>query len=249
VRTKVRQRLISISSISSWTIQLFCLFLLTDFIFIILHLSYYFAHSFTAATPSYLYALDKDRTYSEIFQYIKEYWSALLLAFLAVRNRSILYLILSLLFFYLLLDDAIQIHETLGELVSTKFGFASIFNLRSVDLGELLVSTLIGLFFLSSVVLSFRFGDRTSRKASKILILLLILLAVFGVAADLLHIVVRTFVTNPFITEGLVGGLEDGGELLVMSAIASFIFEVAHQATLSKPKEMPLETAYDRTRV
>lgn len=225
------------------------LFILTDIIFILLHLGYYFAHSFTDATPSYLYSLDTDRAYSEVFQYIKEYWSALLLAFLTARHRSILDFVWSLLFFYLFLDDAIQIHESLGALISTKLGFPGILNLRPVDLGEFLVSSLVGLLFLSSIVLSIRFGDRISRKASKTLILLLLLLAVFGVAVDMLHIIIRKFVTNLFIDEGLVGALEDGGEMVVMSAIASFIFEVAHQATSFKSKEMSLETTYDRTRV
>jgi hypothetical protein len=62
----------------------------------------------------------QERGYSEIFQYIKEYWIALLLGALAVRQRSVLYLGWSLLFFYLLLDDSLTIPGNISEIATER---------------------------------------------------------------------------------------------------------------------------------
>ena len=94
------------------------LFLATDLIFIIVHIIYK-----SNQVPSLAYAyysIEEDKGYAELFQYIKEYWIALLLGFLAVQKRSFVYLGWSLLFFYILLDDSVQIHEKLGIIISSQ---------------------------------------------------------------------------------------------------------------------------------
>lgn len=202
----------------NWAFKLFCLLLATDVVFIVLHLIY----SYSNLISNDVFSLEKDRGYSEIFQYVKEYWSALLLGLLAVRGHSFLYLIWSVLFFYLLLDDAVQIHEHLGALISSKFSFHAMFHLRAVDFGELAVSAVAGLLFLIAIAINYRLGDRLSQKVSKYLIILLFALAFFGVAADMFHVLL----SSPFLDPILIL-VEDGGELVVMSLIVCFVFSLS----------------------
>lgn len=199
---------------SKWLVRLFCLFLVTDISFIIFHLIY----EYTSLTKNYAFSLETDRGYAEIFQYIKEYWIALLLGFLAWRKHSLLYLSLSLLFLYLLVDDYAQIHEKMGLVISDKFGFTAAFNLRAKDFGELAMSGLVGLFFLILIATSYYFGDRLSRQASRYLIIMLCALAFCGIIVDMIHIAVQ--IPSLYVPLTI---LEDGGELVVMSVIAAFV--------------------------
>jgi hypothetical protein len=222
------------------SIRLLYLFLATDLIFIILHLLYLY----TDFVSNSAFSLVQERGYSEIFQYIKEYWIALLLGALAVRQRSVLYLGWSLLFFYVLLDDSLTIHETLGEIATERLALQPVFNLRAVDFGEFIVSACIGLFFLFFLAIAYRFASRIPREASRYLIIMLFVLAAFGIAVDMLHSLLRF----SLLWEPLLGTLEDAGEMIVMSVIAGFVFKRTESLypTLNslKPQEKTWEEQY-----
>ncbi|ARV57370.1 hypothetical protein BZZ01_00870 [Nostocales cyanobacterium HT-58-2] len=194
------------------------LFLAMDVTFIILHIIY----TYTGLISNASFSIEQDRGYAEIFQYFKEYWSVLLLGLLALRARSLLYLIWSLLFFYLLLDDSLQIHETLGMYISAKLNFSGLFNLRAQDFGELAVSISVSLFFLVCISIAYYFSDRFSKKTSRYLIKALCFLALFGIVVDMVHIMVKS---PPLYS--LLGLIEDGGENVVMSIIVCFIFSLS----------------------
>ncbi|HEY9612791.1 hypothetical protein [Allocoleopsis sp.] len=195
--------------------RLLYLFLATDLVFIILHLLYLN----TDFVSNKYFSIQEDRGYAEIFQYIKEYWIFLLLGILAIKQRSLLYLGWSLLFFYVLLDDFFAIHENLGEIASERLRLLPVFNLRAVDFGEVIVSACVGLFFLFFLAIAYRFGSRISRETSKYLIIMLFALAALGIAVDLLHSMLRFSSMEPLLVL-----VEDGGEMLVMSVIAWFVF-------------------------
>lgn len=195
--------------------SLLYLLLATDVGFILLHI----LHAQLGLTSNRSFSLEIDRGYAELFQYIKEYWIAVLLGVLAVQKRSILYSAWSLLFGYLLIDDFMSIHERLGEFISTRLAFLPALNLRAVDFGELVVSACIGLFFLIFLTTAYRFGDRMSRQASRYLIKMLFALAFCGIVVDMIHIAVKIELLEPLFVI-----LEDGGEMLVMSFIAGFVF-------------------------
>lgn len=198
------------------SLRLFYLLLATDVVFIILHILYLF----TEIISNSYFSIEQDQGYAELFQYIKEYWIALVLGLLAVQKRSPLYLGWSLLFFYLLLDDSLSIHEKLGEIISIKLAFSPALNLRAVDFGELVVSAGVGFFFLILIAIAYRFGDRMSRETSRYLIMMLFALALFGIVVDMIHIILFK---SPSL-EPLLALVEDGGEMLVMSVIAWFVF-------------------------
>ncbi len=200
--------------------KLLYLLLATDAVFIILHIFY------VNGLHSNVYlSIERDRGYAEFFQYTKEYWIALLLGSLALEKRSLLYLSWSSLFFYLLLDDSILIHEKLGEILSARLGFSSAFNVRAIDFGEIIVSASMGLFFLAFIGIAYRFGDRTSRKVSRNLIVMLLALALFGIVVDVVHVAIRV----PWL-EHYFALVEDGGEMLVMSTIAWFVFLLSNRS-------------------
>lgn len=222
-----------------WAIVLLCLFLATDLAFIALHLTYSYTSllALDKLIPVSVFSLSTDRGYSELFQYIKEYWIALLLGLLALRNRSTLYLSWSLLFAFLLLNDAAGLHEKAGVLLSKKLAFEGWFQIRAIDFGELLAAAIIGVLFLGAIAITHRQSDRSTRKFSKQLTMLLFALAFFGVPIDMLHVAMKTPALDP-----LLIALEDGGELIVMSLITSFVLS----RSLPQPAERSVESQLAR---
>lgn len=216
---------------SNQSIRLFYLFLVIDVAFMFLHLIY----SYTGFTTNNAFSLETDRGFSEILQYIKEYWIALILGVLAVRTGFFLYASWSLLFFYLLLDDSAEIHEKLGHFISTEFAFTPMFNLRGQDFGEIVVTGIVVIVFLLLITLTYRFSDYISRSVSKNLIKMMFALAFCGIILDLVHIAASSPELDPLLTL-----LEDGGELVIMSFIAGYVFSLFEvlEAKANKLKSM-----------
>jgi hypothetical protein len=225
VRLNVNRQRIYEIGINSWASKLFSLFILTDICFIalsILALSGYWSDLYPDLYSN-PYFIEVDRGYAEFFQYMKTFWCILLMGLIAIRQRSPLYLSWMLLFLYLLADDCIEIHENLGYYLSTRLGFVPAFGLRARDFGEVLVSASVGLFLLSCIGMAYRLGDSVFRKVSRSLLIMLLALAVCGILVDLLHMMAPRRLFHVF------GILEDGGEMIVMSAITTFILVVSDQ--------------------
>ncbi|QYO63909.1 hypothetical protein [Leptolyngbya sp. 7M] len=218
------------SSISNQSAKLFFLLLSTDICFFALHIVALMG-GWSDSYPNLYknpYLIEMDRGHAEFFQYMKEYWCILMLGFIALRRRSLLYLSWTCFFLYLLIDDYAEIHETLGFYLSELLNFAPMFRLRARDFGEVLVSTLVGLFFLIWIGTAYRLGDSTFRRVSRTLIILLSALAVFGIVVDMLHIM------SPKTLKHVFGILEDGGEMIVMSTITTFLFVVSNESISNK---------------
>lgn len=190
----------------------------TDFLFIVLHTLYVYGIIHGSSN----FSLEKDFGYSEIFQYIKEYWSFLLLLIVFVSKRKFTYLVWSLFFLYLLLDDSLSIHENVGEYLANNFNIQSKFNLRAIDFGELLVSFLVGFTFLVLFIFSYIKGETEEKKVIKHFGILIFALAFFGVFVDLLHVAL------PF-GENKLAVIEDGGEMLVMSIVLWYAFNLKYK--------------------
>lgn len=200
-------------------VKLLLLLLAVDVVFIVLYVLYKLPEVAPALDLSLGqgFAIDRDGGYAEVFQYLKEGTIVLLLGLLALRTR-LSYLSWSLLFLYLLADDSLQVHEKLGGIVSERLEFAPLFNLRLQDFGELLVSALVGMFFLAAIAVAYWLGDRAFRKSSGYLLLLLAALASTGIVADMIHQMIGSRLVRGSLTI-----VEDGGEMLVMSVIVWFV--------------------------
>ena len=186
-------------------------------------LAFIFIHVMRLTVPaveSGMYALDYDRGHAEFYQYIKLLWIIALFAALFARTRTAGFAAWGLLFAYLLLDDALAIHETVGGFVAQALPFAELAGLRAQDFGELAVSAAAGAVLLTLLAWAYARGRAAFRRVSRHIVLLLAALAFFGVAVDMLQSLFR----YDGIVAPLLGIIEDGGEMLVMSFAVWYVF-------------------------
>lgn len=200
--------------------KLLVLLLITDLVFIFLHI----LNVYTGLLNSSYYLLYRDRGYAEFFQYTKELWIAILFLFLAIKKKRGIFYVFSLLFIYFMVDDSFEVHERLGRLIAETFNFQGLMGLRAVDLGELLVSGLFGLLFLIALSLFFILSDQITRRIALYMGIFIVLLAFFGVALDMVGVIIdqRAVVR-------IMAILEEGGEMLVMSLITWFVYRLNYQ--------------------
>ena len=190
------------------------LLLVTDFVFILLHCL--FSLHFISDP---LFSIGRDFGYAEIYQYIKEYWIMLLLFGMAIKRKHLVYFAWSLLFLYFLLDDSLQIHERLGSDLANYFEFQSVYQLRALDYGELVVSMFFGVFLFSFIGFSYLYSDSTAKLVSKHLFILILFMVFFGVLVDMVHSAI------PW-GKSISGLIEDGGEMMIMSVILWYVFDL-----------------------
>jgi hypothetical protein len=169
-------------------------------------------------------SLEADRGLPETYQYVKEFWVVVAMAVTFWRTRVALYASWSAVFAFLLVDDAAQVHERVGAWLGEQYALPTAFGLRPDDSGELLFAALIGITMLLLVGgASWRAGEQTGR-ISRDVLLLIFGLAVLGVVVDMLHVV--SYLRKSLLAQVLLV-VEDGGEMLVMSALTAYAFHVA----------------------
>jgi hypothetical protein len=195
--------------------KLLFLLILADATFLLLHILYVS----TTWLPTSYFSLSRDRGYAEFFQYTKELWIAALFLLLGVRQRKALYLVFSVIFFYLMLDDSLALHENLGARLAERLLFQPAYGLRAVDYGELLVYALFGGVFFFTILITFALSDPTARMVGRTVLFLLVLFSGFSVVLDMLEIMTKI----PWVSE-IFKILEESGEMVVMSLITWYVF-------------------------
>ena len=206
------------------------LLLSADSFYIGLHLVHKIARIFDWPTVMRggVFSLVQDLGLAESFQYAKEFWIALLCAWLVLRKRQPAYLGWSLLFVYLLLDDMLTIHELLGNWLVGLLNLDPTANLisrfRIQDIGELAVSGIFGLLFFSLIAAAYYRGTQETRTNFRYLLGMLMVLVGFGVVLD-----VADRLLDIKILIDLAVMIEDGGEMLAMSFICWFAFVLARR--------------------
>lgn len=173
------------------------------------------------------FSLTRDRGYAEVFQYIKEFWLIILFGFISISRGLKTYLGWFFLSIFLLLDDALEIHERMGAAIAQKFGFISLFNLRPVDYGELAVFGAVGITFFCWLRFSYMVSNSKERTNLRSLIDILLGLAFFGVLVDLIHVIVES---NVFLSSCLAV-IEDGGEHIFMSLLVVCVWTIFNNHT------------------
>jgi hypothetical protein len=197
--------------------KLLILLLLADIVFIILHIIYVY----TPYLPSVGFSLTFSGSYSEFFQYTKEFWIMVLFLILAVQHRKVMYAVLSLLFLYLLFDDSFEFHENFGATVAEFFNFQPAFGLRAVDFGELAVSAIFGGLLFIALLIAYLLSDAVARRVARYTIILVIALVFFGVFLDMVEVLIESREISLVLRI-----IEEGGEMLVMSVITWFAFSL-----------------------
>ena len=204
----------NVSSSTSAT-SFLLLLLAVDLAFVFLHFL-----QLSDAMNNELFSLERDRGFPELFQYIKIFLIVILLLSVRTKTRVVGYGLWSLLFLYLLLDDALSIHESFGGYIATTMAFAPAIGLRAQDFGELAVSVIAAALILSPLAVFYLRGSDAFKEATKHLLMLLMALAFFGIFVDMLHVAIDAGWKIRF----LLGVVEDGGEMIVVSIMAWYVF-------------------------
>ena len=201
--------------------MLLLLLVAADLLFVAAHL----VHVYTPYLPGPLSSLERDRGHAEHFQYVKLLWLVMLFAGLALRQRSLVHGAWATVFAYLLVDDALSIHETYGAAVADALGLGAPAGLGPSDLGQVVVSGAAGAVLLLLVGLTCRAAGDREREQSRVVLAMVAALAFFGVVVDMAGSALRqTPLARP------AGLLEDAGELLVVSLILATVFRWAEPA-------------------
>ena len=196
------------------------LLLCADLAFIALHT----IEVLTTFLNNPLLSLERDLGFAEVYQYIKWFWVIILLIFISITTKSINYSAWVIFFTYLLLDDALEIHEGIGELIAGHLTLTPPLGLRLQDLGELAVTGTAGVVLLFLVLLAYLYGSKAFKKMSLDLLLLIFALAFFGVIVDMVHVITYLSVQIGWKVSAVLAVIEDGGEMFVASLILWYIF-------------------------
>lgn len=196
------------------------LLLAIDFVFFVLH----FLPLFGVLNDP-LFSLEVDGGHPEKYQYIKTFSIVVFLIMVSAKVRAFGYCAWAALFLYLLIDDALSVHESIGLHVATSLEFPSAFGLRPRDFGELVVTAFAATLLLSPIAVFYARGSSGFKFVSRCLFLLLIALAFFGILIDMLHVAIDQGWKVSF----LLGAVEDGGEMIVMSVMTAFALFVYRQ--------------------
>lgn len=206
---------------------------LVDVGFIVLHV---IVRLLEIPSDSVLY-IDRDGGYGETFQYVKEGLIATVLMTVYLRTRQTVFVGWTAMFAYLLADDALEIHETVGLWLGDFLRLPSVFGLQADDLGELIFAAGVGGVFLLILIVGYRYADPTARQVSHLLGVLVLLLAFVGVGVDVLH----SAATNGHVryVAFTLDMIEDGGEMLVMSLIVSYVRYLLSSVPRTVPAPRP----------
>ncbi len=207
------------------TVRLFLLLLLGgDLVYMALHVG----HLTLPALSGAHYSLETDRGLAEYYQYMKQLWLASCLAIAFLNRRHLVLLAWAGFFGFLLIDDALQVHERVGFWLGRRLGLPGVGGLRPDDFGELLVAATAGASLLALLAIAWWRDRESTWRLSRELLILTAALAFCGVAIDAVHTI--AFFRAPAIADPLAF-LEDGGELLVISMLTAHALDLAARGT------------------
>lgn len=180
------------------------------------------------------FSLTRDHSFPEIFMYFCEATCSASCMIRYRRTSENVFLFMSLLFGFIVLDDALSYHEGFGGLIVSRLGgYAPI--LQSQETGELIAWSIAGLLLMPPLLWCLW------RMKPGELGIYLVFGAVFGglvffaVGMDLVHSLVETLLDgHGRMTKAalrVVGWLEDGGELIMVTIAAAtgILFARIHQ--------------------
>lgn len=227
-----RNDFVLLKSLLSSRVMIATLVLLLSFdtVLLVMHIIYvYFEyHLLEAEHDLSSFNMNEDGTYSEIFEYLKNILIIFTLAGSWYRNRQLIFLTLSAIFIFTLVDNIFQLHERFGEFVSPLLqSTTQYFDTAPAALGEFLFYAAIGPALLGSLTLALFRAREEYHVYGVIFLILLILLGGFGVGVDLIHSALIdmkgldswTMLSGPL--DKILGFVEDGGELIILSIICA----------------------------
>lgn len=164
--------------------------------------------------------IDQEDSISEAWENLKLILSGMALLLSASVTRRMAMLPLALCLLYLAVDNHFAIHERIGERMVE----------RSL-LGEIVFSAALALTLAAIAALSAYLSSQRERGAVLAIVACLILFGGFAVGADAVHYI---FHESPRLNQPLTL-LEDGGELLAISALAAICVVIVRQDLARRP--------------
>jgi len=198
---------------------LLLLILSADLAFILLH-----TVNATPLLSSDLFDLAAAGGHAKTYHLIKLFWVIVLLAHVLRATRHSGYLSWILVVLFLFLDDAFQLHQVIGRSIAQNFAAVQFpyLSLQPRHFGEWAIFAIMAAFLSAVVALAYWRGTRTFKKVSIDLLLLMMAFVFFGVVVDL----AAAMRLGPVI-EFVLGTVEDGGEMVVVSLLLWYCFCLA----------------------
>lgn len=159
-------------------------------------------------------SIEEEGGYSEHFEYLKTGVAVAALLGAWALTRQPIYLALSALFLFALLDNAFQLHEGWGYRASYAFTSTErVAENAPQAFGELAYFAAAGVVALALGALAFFWSEGRHRSVGLAFLLIFVALGGFGVGIDLIH----TMLSESRRMDRIFGFIEDGGELVLLS--------------------------------
>lgn len=173
---------------------------------------------------------DADRSYAEMFGYLKLASIVALLLAVYLRAKARMYWIWGIMFTYVLMDDALLIHERLGRAIAGPSG-----SMWAYDMGQLVVWILVGMILLAISIGALVRSSGQHRANGMLLLGSLLALGFFAVGVDLAHVIFKTWLQG---ADLLFTVIEEGGEQLVLSLTVAITLLI-HRSERERARCMP----------
>lgn len=198
-----------------------------DFFFVVADVIAYAAEklSLISAVPDII-KITRDRALPEIYGYFE--WAVIIVAllWLTIRDRWFAPLRWAVVFLIILIDDSIQVHETVGLWLTQYLPLPASLQDQTQDIAELMVFAVMGVIAVALTASMFFSRDDATRAISKRFGFIILFLVFFGVFLDFVHQTIKLGSTGTFAAEFLpqiFAILEDGGEMIVASYAAAYV--------------------------
>ena len=161
------------------------------------------------------FSIEQDGGFAERYEYAKTIACSLFLLGCHRRTGQPVYLALAATFALALLDNALRLHEQVGELAAPSLqSLRQLFESAPEALSETAFLLVLGLLVAGGLGLGFARSTQRHRIIGASFVAVLIVLGGFGIAIDLLHSIAGRINLK---VDRVFGFIEDGGELVVLS--------------------------------
>jgi hypothetical protein len=198
--------------------------LAADAVFITLHVLHLAEGLYVGGIlePDPHFAIDRERGYPEVFEYIKLYWAAVGAGWLWWRTRQALYGTGAALFLFLVVDNSGALHERAGDWMIRTIDFGWGAQVLGSDIGQMIYWMGVGGVVFVGGWTAYRRAGSPARRQAKQIAWGLAGLVVFGVGVDALHNAV-VLATDAVWADELLTVVEDGSELVLISWICAVV--------------------------
>lgn len=207
-------------------IRLLMLMVCLDFLLLVLHGS----RGLLGYPESWRFSLTHDWSIGEIVQYLKYVVMLVALTSLWRDSREFMYAVWMAIVAYLLLDDGLTIHETVGDLIAGSLAYPAALGLRPRDFGELTVLALVAVIIVGLLVWTYLRSATSARHFCLRLVGAMVLLAFFAAGVDMVHAMTP-------VAADYVGTLEDFGEMISVSGMTALVMAYWHGWTAGEVRD------------